>query len=281
MKNTIKVLAIALLAAGLVSCVDRPEFTKVPYVTMYRTSASVAESAAGTTYNIPVKLYNTTEGTSVSYSISGTAKNGVDYTLADQSGVLNFPAGTDSLAIPVRVTGQPGVFTGSVNMRVTLESATNGVNLGNFKSFNLTISDKDLHVDWKYLEGKWKAQDYDNGQKDGSVYEVTITKVNDTTLELYNLWGGEETITGTVAFDATATSATISFADRQVVMDASAYGYGNLILLGQSGGQWAYAPAIASVSADGFVLGPWNLLITAGEYSGYLYGNSYTTEFTK
>lgn len=281
MKNTIKVLALAVIAAGLVSCVDKPEYSRVPFVSMYKTSATVAESAAGTVYNIPVKLYNTTEGTSVSYSISGTAKNGVDYTLADQSGVLNIPAGADSAAISVRVTGQPGVFTGSLNMKVTLESATNGVSLGNFNSFNMTISDKDLHVDWKYLAGKWTAQDYDDGAKDGGTYEVTITQVDNNTLELYNLWGGEEAITGTVTFDETATSAKISFAARQVVMDASAYGYGNLILLGQSNGQWAYAPAIATVSADGFVLGPWNMLITAGDYSGYLYGTSYTTEFTK
>ena len=281
MKNTIKALALAVLAAGLVSCVDKPEFTTVPYVSMYRTSATVAETPGGTIYNIPIKLYNTSEATSVSYSVSGTAKNGVDYTLLDQSGVVNFPAGTDSTAIAVNVTGQPGVFTGSLNMRITLESATNGVTIGNFKRFTMTISDKDLHVDWNYLAGKWTAQDYDDGSKDGDTYEVTITKVDDSTLELYNLWGGEETIVGTVTFEEGATSATISFADQQVVMDASAYGYGNLILLGQRGGSWAYAPAIATVSADGFILGPWNLLITAGQYAGYLYGNSYTTEFTK
>ena len=143
MKNTIKVLALAIVAAGLVSCVDKPEFTRVPFVTMYRTSATVNESAAGTVYNIPVKLYNTTEGTSVSYSVSGTAKNGVDYSFADQSGVLNIPPGSDSTAIAVRVTGQPGTFTGNLTMKVTLESATNGVDIGNFKNFTITIKDLD------------------------------------------------------------------------------------------------------------------------------------------
>ncbi len=282
MKNTIKAFALAVLAAGLVSCTDKPEFSTGPFVSLYRTSATVAESVNGTVYNIPVKLYNSTAGTSVSYSISGTAVNGLDYTLADQSGVLNIPAGADSAAIAVRVTGQPGNFTGSRVLRLSLQSATGGVSLNNFKNFTLTISDKDLHVDWKYLEGTWKAQDYDGGTKYGDEYEVTITKVDDTTLELYNLWDGEETLTGTVKFDEGGTSATISFAARQVVMDASAYGYGNLILLGQrEDGNWAYVPAVASVSADGFILGPWNVLITDGEYTNYLYGDSYTTEFTK
>lgn len=282
MKNTIKAFALAVLAAGLVSCTDKPEFSTGPFVSLYRTSATVAESVNGTVYNIPVKLYNSTAGTSVSYSISGTAVNGLDYTLADQSGVLNIPAGADSAAIAVRVTGQPGNFTGNRALRLSLQSATGGVSINNFKNFTLTISDKDLHVDWKYLEGTWKAQDYDGGTKDGDQYEVTITKVDDTTLELYNLWGGEETLTGTVKFDEGGTSATISFAARQVVMDASAYGYGNLILLGQrEDGNWAYVPAVASVSADGFILGPWNMLITDGEYTNYLYGDSYTTEFTK
>ena len=101
MKNTIKAFALAVLAAGFVSCVDKPEFTTGPFVSLYRTSASVAESVNGTVYNIPVKLYNSTAGTSVSYSISGTAVNGLDYTLADQSGVLNIPAGADSAAIAV------------------------------------------------------------------------------------------------------------------------------------------------------------------------------------
>ncbi len=143
MKNTIKALALAVLAAGLVSCVDKPEFTTVPFVSMYRTSATVTETAGGTVYSIPLKLYNTSDATSVSYTVSGTAKNGVDYTFADQSGVVNFPAGTDSTAIVVNVTGQPGVFTGNLNMRVTLESATAGVTIGNFKSFNMTIKDVD------------------------------------------------------------------------------------------------------------------------------------------
>lgn len=143
MKNTIKALALAVLAAGLVSCVDKPEFTTVPFVSMYRTSATVSETAGGTVYSIPLKLYNTSDATSVSYTVSGTAKNGVDYTFADQSGVVNFPAGTDSTAIVVNVTGQPGVFTGNLNMRVTLESATAGVTIGNFKSFNMTIKDVD------------------------------------------------------------------------------------------------------------------------------------------
>ena len=109
MKNTIKALALAVLAAGLVSCVDKPEFTTVPFVSMYRTSATVTETAGGTVYSIPLKLYNT----------------------------------SDSTAIVVNVTGQPGVFTGNLNMRVTLESATAGVTIGNFKSFNMTIKDVD------------------------------------------------------------------------------------------------------------------------------------------
>ena len=143
MKNTIKVLALAVIAAGLVSCVDKPEFSRVPFVSMYRTSATISESEAGTVYNIPVKLYNTNEATSVSYTVSGTATNGVDYTLADQSGVLNIPAGADSTAIAVKVTGQPGTFTGNLTMKVILQSATAGVTIGNFDTFTITIKDLD------------------------------------------------------------------------------------------------------------------------------------------
>ena len=118
--------------------------------------------------------------------------------------------------------------------------------------------------------------------KDGGEYQVEIVKVDDNTLTLENLWGGEEKLTGTIEFDEDANTATITFPARQVVMDASAYGYGNLLLIGQNdAGNWAYAPVKASVSIAGISIGPWNMVITDGAYTGYIWGNSYQTELTR
>ena len=149
------------------------------------------------------------------------------------------------------------------------------------KTVNISIADF-VPVDWAFVEGTWKAQDYDGGSADGGEYEVEIVKVDDKTLTLENLWGGEEKLTGTIEFDEDANTATITFPARQVVMDASAYGYGNLILIGQNdAGSWAFAPVKAAVSISGISIGPWNMVITDGQYSGYIFGNSYQTELTR
>ncbi len=142
------------------------------------------------------------------------------------------------------------------------------------------ISVEEMTVDWTYIEGTWTAQNYDNDVPDGDLYKAQFKKIDDTTVALINLWYGGEALQGTITFDAATNSATMSFPAKQVVMDASTYGYGKLLLIGYDGG-WAYVPATAIVTAAGITLGPWNLLITAGSYAGSQFGSSYTTVFTK
>lgn len=165
MKNIVKVLSLAILGATLASCADKPEFTTAPFVSMYRTSATVSEKEGGTVYNVPVKVYHAKEAVSVAYTISGTAVNGEDYTIADQSGVLNFPVGTDSLAIAVNVTGQPGTFTGDRTLRITLSNAT-GAEINTISNFNMTIKDLDHPLSELFGAYTMKAVSIDNWDDD-------------------------------------------------------------------------------------------------------------------
>lgn len=179
MKNIVKVLSIAILGATLASCADKPEFTTAPFVSLYRTSATVNEKAGGTVYNVPVKVYHAKEAVSVAYTLSGTAVNGVDYTIADQSGVLNFPVGTDSLAIPINITGQPGTFTGDRSLRITLSSSTGGAEINPVKNFNITI--KDLDHPLSALFGSYSISTYnvDNfDDEDNPIYAYLTWTMN-------------------------------------------------------------------------------------------------------
>lgn len=283
MKNIVKAFAVLAGVAALSACNKYAEYNWTPFVSLDVRSATISESDPATAWTLPVHLYNHDGACTVTYTVEAiSAKEGVDYSLADASGVLSFPAGTDTQNIVVNISGQPGVYTGNVKFAVKLQSASDDVTLGVLNTCTVTVVDKDIKVDWAYIVGVWKAQDYDAEQPDGGQYKVEFKKVDDETVSLSNLYGGGMTIYGTVEFAANGSSATIAFDPMQPVADASANGYGELVIIGQNAsGKWAVAPAIATISADGFVLDPWNLVITAGEYEGYLWSDSLKTEFTK
>lgn len=262
MKNTIKAFALAVLAAGLVSCVDKPEFTTVPFVSMYRTSATIEESQGGTVYNIPVKLYNTSDATSISYEVTGTATNGLDYSLADQSGVLNIPAGADSAAIVVNVTGQPGVFTGDRSMRITLKSATGDVTIGNVKSFNMTIKDLDHPLSEIFGSYTMKAvsSDTDGGlyyntwdlnisQYDGNTSRVWLDNLTYFTVA-YASYTGASPVYGVVSADKKTITVPLP---QKTTGSLSAFGLDNVYMLGHEGLDGVY-------TTDSF-----NVVFTLGE----------------
>lgn len=167
MKKIFRVFALAAACAALFSCVDKPEFTKVPFVTMYKTSATVLETQEGTVFSIPVKLYDFTGDESiVAYKVvGGTATSGVDYKLEDISGVLDFKGGVDSLNIKVQVIGQPGTFTGDLNVKFALQSATDGVTIGKYSTFTLNIKDADHPLTELFGAYDMQAVSYSSGLK--------------------------------------------------------------------------------------------------------------------
>lgn len=283
MKNTIRIFAIMAEVAGLVACEKYADFTTAPYVTFDSRSMTVNEDAG--TLEIPVSAHNITGDCTVTFNIDGPAQAGVDYELVDNaSGTLNFNPDKTSDVLKVKVIPHIGTYTGNTNLRISIASLTDGVQKGAITSFPIAIIDKDIPVDWAYVQGTWKAQDYLlTGATDGDAYEIVITKVDDSNVIITNLWGGETDLEGTIEFDTANNTATVSLPARQVVFDASAYGYGNLLLVGQNAsGGWAYAPVNVLINAQGITIGPWNMVITEGEDAGYLWDNSgYMTELSK
>jgi len=144
MKNIIKAFAVLAGVAALAACNQYAEYTWTPYVSMDVRSTTVEESDPATAVTIPVHLFNHDGACSVSYTVvAGGAKEGVDYTLADASGVLNFAAGSTTQNITVNVTGQPGVYTGALTFKVVLSSATEGVTIGALSTCTVNIKDLD------------------------------------------------------------------------------------------------------------------------------------------
>ncbi len=271
----------ALLAVmTFVSCSQKLEYKKVAFAAFDSKSFSVNEDAGSV--KVDLSAYNIESACNVTVSFGGTAKSGEHYTVSGiEGGVLNFTK-SETKTLTFNIIDHPNEYLGNQTIVLGISSVSDGMEIGAIKSLTITILDNDIPVNWDFVTGKWTAQDYDEGQEDGSTYSVSITKVDDTHITLTNLWGGGENLEGTIAFDSATNSATIEFAARQVVTDASAYGYGKLLLLGQNeSGAWAFSPVIAKVTSGGISIGPWNMVITAGTYAGYLYGGSYQTVLTK
>ena len=276
MKTIYKVFICAAALLSLASCNNKMEYKRVPFVVLGSKSANVKEDAGKVT--VDVVACNLTGPTTVTYTLTGDAVAGKHYKFADNSGVIQFNE-SGSKTLEFEIINHPGEYLGNAGLKLELKEA-NGAEIGAVKTFSMTILDNDIPVDWKFVEGTWNAQDYDNDAPDGDAYKVEVKKIDETNVAIINLWGGGMAITGTIAFDAATNTASMSFPARQPVFDATAYGYGELWLIGYDNG-WAWVPAQASVTAAGINFGPWNLVITAGQYAGYLYGSSYTTVLTK
>lgn len=281
MKKFFKYFAGAAALAAAFSCSPYGEYKVVPFVTVGAGSVNVDENVG--TVTIPVYAYNLKSDCTVAFEISGDAKKGEDFTVQG-SEVLNFGPDKKEGALVINVVEHPDFYTGNKTINIKLASLPEGVEAGAKTSCTITVVDLDIPLDWNFLTGpkgelKWTAQDFLGGAPDSDPYDVYLVKVDEKTIGLYNLWDGGEMITGSIDFETKS----IAFPAMQNVMDASAYGYGKLLLLGLTdAGKWSTTtPVQATFSAAGVELGDWNMVITAGEYSGYLWDDGYTTKITK
>lgn len=123
MRNILKFLIIGVFAI-FVSCDNLneiPEFSDSDaFVAFDNTTASLNED--GTILTIPVTLASINGmSATITYSIiDSTAKEGVNFTLVDQSKTLSFDAENRTQNIEVNIVNNPGVFTGDLKFLIQL-----------------------------------------------------------------------------------------------------------------------------------------------------------------
>lgn len=279
MKVIAKILVAGTAVLAMASCSRIAEYKTYPFVVMEKTgSASVKESAGQVL--IPVTAYNM-EGKSgtVSFEVKDiTGGKGTAYTIEPASGVLNF-SGNETQNIIVNVIDNTGTYTGNEAFTITLTGTTGDLTLGNAYNLNFSIVDNDIPVDWAYVTGTWEASDFGAAE----TYEIEISKVDETTVELANLWGGGQTITGTITFNEEDNTADIWFDGFQVVYVHGTYGPVGIFGMTESGdldGANGYA-VHAEVTAAGISIGPWIALILTGDYAYYSFDSGGYTVLTK
>lgn len=272
MKKANIFIAGILLLGALSACNPLGEFKSYPFA-RFETSAIDIEKEDEV--KIPVVAYDAEGKTgTVTFKVTNVDGEAANYKVEPASGVLNFN-GNETQNIVVKVVNHE-----KTKFTIELTSATGDFTIGGGRTFTVNML-KYFPVTWDYIEGVFDAQDFDNGKEDGTAYQVAFKKVDDTHVQLINLWGGGTVLDGTIKFDQEANTAEMAFDAQQVVFDATAYGYGPLILIGMGKDGWDFVPAKAVASIKGITVGPWNILITEGQYKNYLYGTSYTTECSK
>ncbi len=234
MKNIVKAFAVLAGVAVLASCNKYAEYNWTPFVSLDARSATVEESDPATAWTLPVHLYNHDGACTVTYTVEAvSAKESVDYTLADASGVLTFPAGTDTQDIVINISGQPGVYTGNVKFSITLKSASDDVQIGNTNTCSVTIKDLDHPLTDMFGAYKISAVTLDEDEElsylswtmNISPVEGDATKIQVDHLTPFSLayasYVKEMPVVGTVSAD----KKTITFAyPQETTGDLSAFG---------------------------------------------------------
>ena len=138
-------------------------------------------------------------------------------------------------------------------------------------------------IDWAWLEGDWKASDFNfyKQETDGDPYTITITKVDDTHCSIFNLWGTEATLEGVVDFDAL----TITLAGNQFgFKDDSIGGDCYFVAVDPANEYDVYedltTPVVATMTSSGIVIEPYDFFIVGGKYNEYTYAGGLRTTMT-
>lgn len=246
MKKIVRIIATVAAALSIFACTDKyAEYKVVPFVSLDIDAATVEESNPASLLTVPVRLYNAgNTACTVTYTVTDVnAVQGTDYTLLDNSGVLEFKAGEDSLAIQFNITGQPGTFTGNVAFDIELVSASNDVELGNTCVAEITIKDLDHPLSALFGAYTMKAVTY-NGSNlvypswtmNMSAYDGDPTRVWMDNLTAFTVAYGNYTGAAPTFGIVSADKKTITIPLPQKTKgDLSAFGFDNVWMMAHEG----------------------------------------------
>jgi len=222
--------------------------------------SSTAKSDAARTYTLNVDPLS-------------TAVEGTHYTLSSKT-----------------VTIPAGEYAGSVTITANLDNLTPETVTANFSIDSEDFIDYGrqysvsmylfFEVSWDWLLGSWIWTDYYMGAPDDQ-YEVEITKIDDNTIGITNIWDGEMTIEATVDFD----NSKIIIKPRQPYYDYWEDGesYGFLYMDQCASDDWhdysTVNPIIGNCSFDGTIyVERWTPML---HDTGYAWADVFTSRLTR
>lgn len=281
MKKIFNIILSVAAIASLSSCVYKTSFDTHTYVSFGTTGTEVSEDCGSIV--VPIAVYNAKEATTVNVNIESTGKAGEDYEIVGNTTSFTLTPEKPSANLEIKIINHPGTYTGNFSITASIAKVT-GAETGSFNEFYANILDKDIPVDWKFVEGVWNAMDYTlAGAQDGDAYKVTIAKVDDTHFTLTNLWGGSQTLKGTIEFDEATNTATLALDKQQVGYISGSYGPCWFLLL--KGNSLYASPIPGTASAAGITIGSpeagYYVYINSGTYAGYGLNDGNYTKLTR
>lgn len=192
-KNNMKYINRIIAGLASVAVVAACDLNKTPefdqadsFVAFSSSSVSVAEDGGSVTLNLGLACVKPV-ATTVTYSVvSGSAVEGADFSLADETGVITFDGTARSAQLTVNVVDFPGVYTGDKTFSIKLENAT-AVKIGADNVCTVTITDNDHPLG--ELFGTYTVSSSSIIYPSGVAEAVTIGKNEGdlTSVKIYNM----------------------------------------------------------------------------------------------
>ena len=150
---------------------------------------------------------------------TSTAIEGVHYVLSSKT--ITIPAGQYSGFVTITADDEDLDIANEVFVDFSIDSE-DFISYGKTQTIYLR-SFFEVSVEW--LVGDWSIQDYDDGEEDGGPYTITMTKIDDETVGIYDFWGWGETITAKIDAD----NSIITIEPNAFIYDHPTYGPARLI----------------------------------------------------
>lgn len=207
MKKIFKTFCFAAALTAAFSCSDlnvTPEFEDSKSFAAFDVTSVTVDENAGTV-SIPVTVASVDpKMVAVAYTTTdGTAKKGVNYTLADESAVLAFDGKTRTMNVVINIVDLAGEYTGDLSFTISLVKPGN-LELG--ASSTCTVKIADLDHPLASILGTYTGSGLENW--DGDVeWNVTFSKddTDVTVVWISNLagMGSNDVMYGNVSSDMT------------------------------------------------------------------------------
>lgn len=275
MKKYILLICSLFFAFGVFSCTnegrefDTNDGKGIAFVQFVKGSETVAAKPAAYSTEITVTSTTTSESPrtyNLSVSSTSTAIEGTHYTLSSKT--VTIPAGQHNGSVTL-TTNMDNLTPETVTASFTIES-DEAISYGKTMNVSMYLF---FEVTWEWLLGTWIWTDYVDGDFDDEC-EVEITKIDDNTIGIFNIWEAEMTIEAIVDFD----NARIAIKPSQPFWNyGGAYGfvYMDAVMGSALSDRSRTEPIIGRCSFDGKItVAPWAPILNDSGYNFQVFMSS-------